>query len=555
MRGAAEQIKERLDIVETLSSYIKLEKSGINYKARCPFHNERTASFFVSPARGSFYCFGCQASGDIFTFVEKFEGLDFKGALKLLASRAGVKLTETENKESENNKNRLIEITEKATIFFENNLQKSKEALAYVKKRGLSEDSIKKWRIGFAENDWRNLYNFLESHGFSKEEMLSAGLIKKVEGEEKYYDTFRSRIMFPIFDTAERVIAFSGRLLGENDKAPKYLNSPETDLFKKSEVLYGFHIAKNFIRKLDYSVIVEGQIDIVLSHQAGVSNTVASSGTSITEEHLKRIQKLSNRIIIAYDSDNAGEKAALRASLMALNLGMEVKIASLEEGEDPASIAEKNPDKWKETLRASKGVVEFALEKVLKERKGSNLMKEVGRQVLPLINSVKSNIEKSHLVRLVSEKLGIKEDSVWDDLKNIKEEIGIREKEVTELSTIKNDPESVLVGLIFINKDNNQEEIIKNYSHIVGDDRVREILDSYERDRDLLMFQAEKYLENGNTEKVVKEILSRVELEYLKRRLTEKTNILDRSGGEDTKRLEDEIKNISTRIKELNLYT
>lgn len=565
MKGSAEQIKERLDIVEVLGSYIKLEKSGINYKARCPFHNERTASFFVSPTRGNFYCFGCQASGDIFTFVEKFEGLDFKGALELLASKAGIDLSKTENKELEKGKSRLIQTMEKATVFFEQNLENSNLAKSYIEKRGISKDSAKKWRIGFIEDDWRKLYNFLEGQGFTKEEMLSAGLIKKAPtreavgeptvnvGLDRYYDTFRSRIMFPIFDSAGRVIAFSGRLLGENDKAPKYLNSPETEIFRKSEVLYGFHVAKNVIRKLDYTVIVEGQIDIVLSHQAGVSNTVASSGTSITEEHLKKIQKLSNRVIIGYDSDNAGEKAALRAAEMALGLGMEVKIASLEEGEDPASIVEKNPEKWKEVLRNAKNVVEFALDKIVKEKKGSSLMKEVGKQVLPLIKIIKSDIEKSHLVKIVSDRIGVREESVWNDLKNLKEEGNLIE--ALDKENIKSDLESVLVGLIFINKDNSGDDLLEKYSKIIGKDRAIEILSNYEKDKDLLMFQSEKFIDGKDMDKISQEILNRIELEHLKKELKENTGKLDKSDTEDTKKIEAEIKVISNRIKELNLYT
>lgn len=551
--GSAEQIKERLDIVETLSSYIKLEKSGINYKARCPFHNEKTASFFVSPTRQNFYCFGCQTSGDIFTFVEKFEGLDFRGALELLASKAGIKLSKIENKDFEKGKSRLFQIMEKATIFFEQNLNTNTPAKEYIEKRGINKESIKKWRIGFIEDEWRKLYNFLEGQGFSKQEMISAGLIKKVDGEDKYYDTFRSRVMFPIFDSVGRVIAFSGRLLGENDKAPKYLNSPETELFRKSEVLYGFHIAKNIIRKLDYTVIVEGQIDIVLSHQAGVSNTVASSGTSITEEHLKKIQKLSNRIIIAYDSDNAGEKAALRAAEIALGLEMEVKIASLEEGEDPASIIEKNSEKWKGVLRGAKGVVEFALDKVVKEKKGAGLMKEVSREVLPLISIIRSDIEKSHLVKIVSDKIGVREESVWNDLKNLKTNTSTLTTENREV--IKNDPESIIIGLIFINKDGKGEELMEKYSKIIGKEDAEEAVSTYEKDKDLIMFQSEKYISNKDNDKIIEEILNRVELNYLKKVLKDNTEKLDKSSGENTEKIEKIIKKMSDRIKELNLYT
>lgn len=555
MRGSAEQIKERLDIVELLSSYIKLEKSGINYKARCPFHNERTASFFVSPTRQNFYCFGCQASGDIFTFVEKFEGLDFRGALELLATKAGITLSKLENKETEKNKQRLFEALEKATLFFEKNLEQSDDTKKYVLGRGINLETIKKWRIGFVEEDWRKLQNFLEGQGFSKEEMLSAGLIKKVDGEEKYYDTFRNRVMFPIFDSVGRVIAFSGRFLGEDDKTPKYLNSPETTVFRKSEVLYGFHIAKNFIRKLDYTVIVEGQMDIVLSHQAGVLNTVASSGTSITEEHLKKIQKLSNRIIIAYDSDNAGRKAAIRAGEIALGLGMEVKVAILKEGEDPASIVKENSEEWKEVLRNSKNIVEFALDKIIKEKSGNSLIKEISREVIPLLSSIKSDIEKSYLIKIVSDRVGVREDSIWNDLKNIKAGRTEAQNNIPEKEEIKKDPESILIGLIFTNGGDRAKELIERYSKIVGEEEVKENLSRYEKDKEVLMFQSEKYINDENENNIIDEVLNRIELNRLKNVMKENTEKLDRSNDENKKTIQESIKRISDRIKELNIYT
>lgn len=552
MRSAAEQIKERLDIVETIGSYIKLEKSGVNYKAKCPFHNERTASFFVSPNRQNFYCFGCQASGDIFTFIEKFEGLDFKGALKLLAQKAGITISKTENKDDQKITDRLFSILEKATIFFEDNLEKNNEAKKYLESRGVKEDTIKKWRIGFVENGWRNLCNHLENMGFSKQEMILAGLIKKVPSEEKYYDTFRSRIMFPIFDSAGRVIAFSGRLLGENDKVPKYLNSPETSLFRKSEVLYGFHIAKKNIRKLDYTIIVEGQMDLILSHQVGVLNTVASSGTSITEEHLKKIQKLSNRIIISYDSDNAGEKAAMRAAEIAMSIGMEVKITNLKEGEDPASIVLRDPEEWKEALRKSKDAIEFALEKATRDKKGITIMKEIRNTVLPLLSKIKSEIEKSHFVRLIADRTNIKEESIWADLKNTNV---ILEKIIEdETQDASNNPESMLIGLILAKSEEKKQELIDKYSSIIGKDIALEKIKEKESNIESAIFLSEKYIGEQDRDKVIEELLNRIELEKLKGIIKEKTLKLDKAKEDEIERMKNEIKKISERIRELSNY-
>src|SRR3989344_9249259 len=235
MNSPVAKIKERLSIEEVVSSYIKLDRAGINLKAKCPFHNEKTPSFFVSPDRGSYYCFGCGAGGDIFSFVEEFEGLDFKGALKLLADKAGIPL-EHFNPKEESDKEKLYRVMEEAAKYFENNLLHNKEAQNYLKTRGLNEKSIKDFRIGFANLDWRLLYNYLVKKGFTDKEIEEAGLTKA--SDKGFYDRFRGRVMFPIMDSGGRVIAFSGRIFIDDGKSAKYLNSPETPVFNKSAVLY-----------------------------------------------------------------------------------------------------------------------------------------------------------------------------------------------------------------------------------------------------------------------------------------------------------------------------
>src|SRR6185369_16545446 len=265
MNSPVDKIKERLGIEEVVSSYIKLDRAGNNLKARCPFHNEKTPSFFISPDRGSYYCFGCGASGDIFTFVEEFEGLDFKGALKLLADRAGVPLEAftPERKEAESEKERLYRAMEEATKYFEDNLRnnskESKEVLEYLTSRGVNEKSIKDFRVGFAILDWRKLYDHLRSKGFADADIERAGLAKKPEDKSKaMYDRFRGRIMFPITDSSGRVVAFSGRIFVDDGKSAKYLNSPETPIFSKHAVLFGIDKAKESIRKNNFSILVEG---------------------------------------------------------------------------------------------------------------------------------------------------------------------------------------------------------------------------------------------------------------------------------------------------------
>lgn len=507
MSTDVEQIKERLNIVDVISSYIKVEKAGINFKAKCPFHSEKTPSFFISPTRQSFYCFGCGEKGDIFSFVEKFEGLDFRGALETLASRAGVELKNFKAEEKPEKKDILFEIMEKAAKFYEEELKENKKALEYLRKRGLSNTSILKWRLGFAPDGWRNAHDYLTGKGFSRDDLLSAGLIKKVPDEVKYYDTFRNRVMFPINDGAGRVIAFSGRAMKEDKKTPKYLNSPETKLFYKSETLYGWDVAKNHVRKMDYAVLVEGQMDLLMSHQAGVLNTVASSGTALTELHLRKIQKLSNRIIIAYDSDSAGEKAADRAAELALSLSMEAKIATLPEGEDPASVAKKNPEKWKDALKKSEHFTDFVLDRATRKNKGRNLTREILKNILPLANLIKSDIEKSQFIKKIALKMKVGEEAVWNDLKKIKE------------------------------KPENFETAKTNYKD----------------EKEALIFEAERYGFKIDLKKIDEDIARRVELKNLKQKLQEIASSLDEKGisKENEKKLKSNLEKVQKRIKEI----
>jgi len=261
----------------------------------------------------------------------------------------------------------------------------------------------------------------LKSLGYSKDILLKAGLIKQGEdlGKEAY-DVFRNRIVFPILDSAGRVIAFSGRSM-EKDALAKYLNTPETILFNKSEVLYGLDKAKDEIRKKNFTVLVEGQIDLVLSHQVGVKNTVASSGTAFTMNHLERLKKLSPRILLAFDGDGAGEKAAEKSAILGLSLGMEVKIAKLPEGSDPADLANKSPDSWKDVLREAKHAIEFALDKIIRgEKDKRKIGKLIEKNILPLVSLIESSIEKSHFISLISKKSNIKEEIIWDDLRKVK---------------------------------------------------------------------------------------------------------------------------------------
>lgn len=349
MSANIDEIKSRLKIEEVISEYIKIKKAGSGFTALCPFHNEKSPSFNVSPDRGIYKCFGCGESGDIFEFVQKFEGIEFTEALKKLAEKAGVQLTEYQQNPEEQKekaakkkkKQRLLTLLAEATKFFQINLMKNESAKDYIKKRGVTAEVAKKFKIGYALDEWNSMENHLLTMNFTQEEILSVGLTKKNEAG-KIYDRFRNRIIFPIFDESGNPVAYSGRdVSGPKDskiQMAKYLNSPETLFFDKSNILFGLNFAKVEARKRKYFIVVEGQMDLIMSHKAGFENTVATSGTSLTDQHLALLARFSKNLIFAFDSDKAGVEAAFRGIKKAMAMDFDVKILDIPTGSDPADI-------------------------------------------------------------------------------------------------------------------------------------------------------------------------------------------------------------------------
>lgn len=416
-------IKERLSIAEVLGSYIKLDKAGVNLKARCPFHNEKTPSFTVSPARNTYYCFGCGAKGDIFSFVEAFEGVDFRGALKVLAERAGVEITE-ENKAVRDERDRSLTLLDMAMKYYEEMLEQTPDVVTYLVQRGANMKTLEKFHVGFAPLDWHGVESYLRKKGFKEQEMLESGLV--IQGPKGTYDRFRSRIMFPIGDMSGRIIAFSGRIFEMGGKQTtiteaKYINSPETSLFSKSHVLYGFDKAKLPIRKWNFSIVVEGQMDLLMSHQAGYGNTVAPSGTVLAGEQLSLIKRLSPNVVLAFDADVAGLKATERSAHLALSMGMDVKVALLPKGSDPADLIRENVLDWKEAIKNAKHVVEFYLDVLAGESKDARAFRrDVGRVVLPFVKRIPNKIDQSHFVTRIASRLNIEVESVREELARLR---------------------------------------------------------------------------------------------------------------------------------------
>lgn len=415
MSSQIDEIKSRIDIVELIGSYLKLQKAGANFKASCPFHNERTPSFNVSPARQIWHCFGCGKGGDIFTFVQEIEGADFPEALKALAERAGVELRpEDPNLRSE--KNRLFQLTEEAAKFFEHNLavappSRGSAVLKYLKSRGLTDETIGEFRLGYAQEEWRALTQHLAAKGFKFPEMEKAGLIIK---SRDYLDRFRGRIIFPIFDYNGRVIAFGGRIFPERENEAKYVNSPETPLYQKSRTLYGLHKSKQEILKKGECVLVEGYMDMVMSWQGGVKNVVASSGTALTEEQLKILRRLSEKLIAAFDMDEAGEGAAKRGIALALGAGFDVRVAASYGFKDPADAVAANPKIWENAVGGAEHVVRFYMNSIFKKYAPETFeaKREVQKALLPILSSL-SELELAHWIREISASLNIKEEALW----------------------------------------------------------------------------------------------------------------------------------------------
>ncbi len=418
-----QQVKDRLSISDVVSHYVKLERAGSTLRARCPFHAEKTPSFFVSPERGTFHCFGCNEGGDIFTFTEKIEGLDFKGALKVLAEKAGVPLV-FEKQEKKDERDRLYEIMEVATIFYISRL--SREARQYLEARGVTSETIQEFRLGYAGGAWSELSDFLRDKKYTEVEIVEAGLAKKNE-RGSLLDKFRNRIMFPIADPAGRVVAFSGRLFLPPDSGattkkdgefepPKYLNSPETPLFHKSRTLYGFDKAKVAMRKVSCAVLVEGQMDLVMSHQVGWSNTVAVSGTAFTDDHARLLKRMTDNLVLALDADQAGIKAAARAARAALSVGLNVKVARLPQGLDPADLLlQQGQDAWREAIRDAKDIITFLLD-VLEESspQKDRFRRSVETAVLPFLSEVQSPIALAQYIKEIAQRLDVRQEAVGE---------------------------------------------------------------------------------------------------------------------------------------------
>jgi len=413
-----ERVRSATDIVDLVSGYVGLKKSGANYSGLCPFHQEKSPSFSVSPARQIFHCFGCGAGGDVIGFMMKVENFSFPEAVRKLADRAGIEVPEPKGRAGDKGEfEALIKANSDAAGFFEATLRDSREgkkARTYLESRGLPEDVWKEFSIGCAPSGWDGLARMLERKG-GADAGLKAGLLSKRQSGQGCVDRFRDRVIFPIRDYRGRIIGFGGRSMG--DEMPKYLNSPETPLFKKAEVLYGMDLAAEHIRKKGYAVIVEGYLDVIACHRAGIGNAVATMGTALTPSHLRLLRRSAKNVLLVFDSDAAGIKAAERSLDVFLGSDLTAKVALLPPGDDPDSLFRRaGAEGLDEALRQSERLVEFVIRRMAAGAKEIDEKVSAATAITGLLAKLVSGVERDHCLRLASNELGVKESALREEL-------------------------------------------------------------------------------------------------------------------------------------------
>lgn len=416
-----ELIKEKLNIVDLIQEYLTLKKTGINFKARCPFHSEKTPSFIVSPERQIFKCFGCQKSGDIFTFLMEKESMDFKEALEILAKKAGVVLKQGNRQQATGYRERLFEVNLKSQEFFHYILTKhslGKKALEYLKGRGVKVASIEEFGLGYAPNSWESLTNFLLKRGFKSGEAVASGVA--VASGSGGYDRFRGRITFPLIDGQGKLRGFSGRVLYPVE--PKYINTPQTSVFDKSKFLFGINLAKGEIRNKSEAVLVEGEMDVILSHQAGFKNVVACKGTALTEGQIDLLKKYTENLSLSFDMDLAGDSASRRGIEMADKAGLNIKVIELAGGKDAAEVIKEDAKEWEKAVLDAVPIYDYYLYSTARRfdiKKVADL-KRIGEELIPVWAKITDDLVRDRYIQKLSAFLKTDEGVLRNAIENLR---------------------------------------------------------------------------------------------------------------------------------------
>lgn len=420
--STVELVRQATDIVDVISRYVNLQKRGRNYVGLCPFHPEKTPSFNVNREKGLYYCFGCGAGGNVFTFLTQYEHISFGEALRQLAQQAGIQLPEYSSaKQSEVDS--ILQANEAAARFYQSVLFSEEGAVALnylLRERHLSEEAIKKFVIGYAPDRWDSLTTFFKSKGISLDFAQAAGLIIKKNGGAGFYDRFRSRIMFPIISTSGRVVAFGGRTI-KNDEKAKYINSPETAAYTKGKTLFGLYHTKESIINQDAAILVEGYFDLINLYQAGIKNVVASSGTALTSDHIYLISRYTKNVYLVYDADTAGQEASIRGAELLLEQGMNVFIVQLPTGEDPDTfVLSKGSESFMNLVQNGTDIVEFKASLLTRQKDGKVDEVRVIQSIVDTLTRIDDPIKVNIYSKKLAEKFGIREETIYQELKRRK---------------------------------------------------------------------------------------------------------------------------------------
>jgi DNA primase len=435
------QIRDRTDIVEIVGQHVSLTRAGQNLKGLCPFHQEKSPSFTVSPSRQIFHCFGCGAGGNVFTFLTRITGASFPETVRELGRKVGIEVQESavQGGPQAAQTGRIEQLNRAAAAWFQQNLREAQggtEAREYLVRRGIQQATIDRFSIGVAPAEWDGLIKSLTKQGFSQGDLASAGLIIARDNGSGFYDRFRARVMFTITDLRKRVVGFGGRVLGEG--TPKYLNSPDTALFKKGQTLFALDMAREAVIRTKTVIVVEGYFDAIALHQAGLTHTVATLGTALTLEHIQVLRRFASKVVLLFDPDAAGERAALRGLDLFVNSGLGVKVVTLPAGEDPDTYVRKEgPESFARLEEQAPSLLDFALEHSLKTAESSTIEGRIRSvdEVLRILQKSEHPIEREERIRLVAERLGINQQRLIERYPALLKQEGRRPVSVTAASS------------------------------------------------------------------------------------------------------------------------
>jgi len=571
-----QRITDANDIVELIEEFLPLKKAGANFITNCPFHKEKTPSFVVSKEKQIYHCFGCGESGNSINFLTKYKNYTFVEAAEYLARRAGIILEEVKGTEQQNNNrlltDKLYKLNREAASCFYTNLKKQQHVLKYLYSRNIDINVIKKFGIGYANNEWDNLLKHLLEKGYSEEEILKTGLIIKTENKNKCYDRFRNRVIFPIFDVKNRIIGFGGRVL--DDSLPKYLNSPESIIYSKGYNLYGINIAKEAVRDKSF-ILVEGYIDVIKMHIFGYNSTVAALGTSLTENQIKLMKRYSKDYYVAFDSDEAGQKAALKSMNMFKKNNLNAKVIIVPDAKDPDEFLNKyGKSKFDKLIENSLDYYSFLEFHYKKIYESSNKVEYINK-FFDNIENINSEIEKELILEKLSVKMGVSKESIIKEYnkKNNKQKTFVKNVQIPEynlqVEKITTSHEVELIKLIVYNndfalylkeivnedtfKDLNYYTVFeqiyeyKRANQIINKESLKEILNDK---MDVSIFVQDEDVDYDNLEALFKDCLRRLKIKYYeKKRMVLSNSMKQSENTTDNNAIMNEIFSLAKKIK------